>query len=156
MIYLMYEEKQYLVIQEEHRIYKVKHMTCKNLINELCYMYGSTYEGNRQAICRYLQISKNAPILISFQLNIIFFPIHHSEKNSFWINYAYVENICKQDEHHLTIFMKCNFSICVQASYRGVYRQLQRCRMYLKMLEACDVQNFLDHMHSTQGCAYES
>lgn len=155
MIVFMYEENNYVFIQEEEKAYKVKGTTCKKIMDELCVLCGHTYEGSRNAICQSLHITKQPPILVSFERTLILFPVVNGNKGYWWFNYAYISKVDKWKQDTILITYLKDKLVYLDTSYRSFIRQMQRCKMYLKMMDGCDIQVYLDGLYKIYGAGNE-
>jgi competence protein ComK len=105
------------VWEEEQNLYVEKPPL--KVLNESCIYLGSTYEGQREAVRRAMGFSSLAPIMISAQLGIFFFPVE-SPKNSscIWLSQSHVQRIeAKETELSRVIFSNGSHILIPQSKY---------------------------------------
>lgn len=77
----------------------------KEVINDNCEYFGSTYEGRCKAARKMLNCSYKLPVLIEESNNIIFFPTKAGTNDDCgWINYNYVSKIGKKNKNATILF----------------------------------------------------
>lgn len=113
-----------------------KDMNALRFINEWCMLYGSTYEGRKNACARHMHILQKIPILISERTLDMVFPIRNiRNRENMWINYRAVDTYVRCEKYTSITFLNGESKI-VPADIRSVRREMRLCDAYLQILEA--------------------
>lgn len=119
------------------------------VLDAMCKYYGSTYAGRREAVCEYLHIRQKAPILISQEPAIMMFPTLSAKSPScIWVNFSMVYDIKRKPNNQTLFKFKNGTEMILPIEYRSAQRQIDRCHMYLHVLECHkneDLLHMLDH-----------
>ncbi|MFC7370350.1 competence protein ComK [Fictibacillus iocasae] len=105
-------------VMEEERTLFVE-MSPIRIIIESCLFFGSTYEGQRDAVRQSMGYSSLAPIMINGQLGIFFFPVE-SPKNMtcIWLSQSHVQRIeAKETELSRVVFRNGAHILIPQSRY---------------------------------------
>lgn len=106
------------------------------IIDDSCRYYGSSYEGRLEGIKRVMGIAKKAPIAISVELAIFFFP-HESPSNHscVWLSHTHVESLKKEDKRHTVVQFSNGESFIVPASKNQLETKVLRTAQYRHLLQ---------------------
>ncbi len=106
------------------------------LIDESCRYYGSSYEGRLEGIKRVMGIAKKAPIAVSVELEIFFFP-HESPGNHscVWLSHTHIESLEKVDKRNTIVQFTNGESLLVPASKNQLETKVLRTAQYRHLLQ---------------------
>lgn len=106
------------------------------LIDESCRYYGSSYAGRLEGVKRVMGITKKAPIAISVELSIFFFP-HESPQNEscVWLSHTHIEALEKKDKQNTVVYFSNGESIVVPASKNQLETKVLRTAQYRHLLQ---------------------
>lgn len=143
------ERKVILHLGEQRKVIPEKKSL--QVLDAMCRYYGSTYAGRREAVCDYLHIRQKAPILISQEPMIMMFPTLSAKSPScIWINYGMVEGIKRKPNNQTLFKFKNGTQMILPIEYRSAQRQIERCHMYLHVLECHKNVNLLQMLDHTE------
>lgn len=112
-------------------------------INMLCVCFGCTYDGRKNAAKYILQIKQKVPILLSeVNRNIIFPTVSSKRKDCIWIHSNAVQSFHKIQKKTKIVFITGEEYI-IDAEYRTVKRQMQRCVQLKLYLDTYSFENLL-------------
>ncbi len=106
------------------------------LIDESCRYYGSSYAGRLEGVKQVMGITKKAPIAISVELSIFFFP-HESPQNEscVWLSHTHIEALEKKDKQHTIVYFSNGDSLVVPASKNQLETKVLRTAQYRHLLQ---------------------
>lgn len=121
------------------------------VLDAMCRYHGSTYAGRREAVCEFLHIRQKAPILISQKPTMMMFPTLSAKSPAcVWINYNMIETIKRKPNNHTLFIFKNKTEMILPIEYRSAKRQIDRCLMYLHVLECHKNENLLQMLKHAQ------
>lgn len=123
------------IVMEETGAFSVPLSPLK-LIDESCRYYGSSYAGRLEGIKRVMGIAKKAPIAVSVELSIFFFP-HESPSNDscVWLSHTHIESLEKKDKQRTVVFFSNGESLVVNASKNQLETKVLRTAQYRHLLQ---------------------
>ena len=129
-----YANLQTIVIEEEHSF--IVPLPPLNVIDESCRYYGSSYAGRLEGIKRVMGITKKAPIAISVELAIFFFP-HESTSNHscVWLSHTHIEALEKVDKRKTLVHFSNGDSLIIPASKNQLETKILRTAQYRYLLQ---------------------
>ena len=123
------------IVMEENGHFLVP-IAPKKVIDESCRYYGSSYEGRLEGVKRVMGISKKAPIAISAELGIFFFPLESpSNASCVWLSHSHIEKVKENDQRQALIVFVNGQSLVAPASRNQVEVKLLRTAQYRHLLE---------------------
>lgn len=123
------------IVMEETGAFIVP-LSPKKLIDESCRYYGSSYEGRLEGIKQAMGIMKKAPIAISVELAIFFFP-HESPSNHscVWLSHTHVKSLERKDKRNTVVLFSNGETLIVPASKNQLETKLLRTAQYRHLLQ---------------------
>ena len=117
----------------------------KNLIEDNCKYYGSSYQGRKQGTSDLIGITHKSPIIIEDSNGIIFFPTCSPRlKNCSWISLNNIESY-KQYQTDSIITFQNNLVLKVPVSSKIINNQILRATrleaVYQKRKQKIDIKN---------------
>ncbi len=111
----------------------------------VCVHHGSSMQGRIEAFKHLLQVEKKVPVLVCRQQGCIFFPTTSPlREDCVWIQEKYVDRVAVL-EHGCRVYFVNKEWVDLEVSNRVVYKQLKRCRLFLKQIATnFEVVNLLD------------
>lgn len=108
----------------------------KKLVDYSCRYYGSSYEGRLEGIKQAMGITKKAPIAISVELAIFFFP-HESPSNHscIWLSHTHVDSLERKDKRSTIVLFSNGETLTVPASKMQLETKLHRTAQYRHLLQ---------------------
>lgn len=123
-----------IVIEEQN--YFLVEMTPKKLIDASCRYYGSSYEGRLEGIKRVMGISKKAPIAISAELSIFFFPLESPNNHScVWLSHSHIEEIRSSGNRNTLILFTNGQAFTVPVPKGQIETKILRTAQYRHLLK---------------------
>lgn len=108
----------------------------KRIIDESCRYYGASYEGRLEGIKRLMGITKKAPIAISAELGIFFFPLESPKNDTcVWLSHSHIEEIVQNEKRQTQILFTNGQSFTVAASKNQVEIKILRTAQYRHLLQ---------------------
>ncbi len=97
-------------------------------LEHLCIRNCSTLQGRQDAFRLLTGYHAKAPVLISEQLDYLYFPTVSQEKNDcVWVDESRIIKCKKVDAWHTTIFFTSGFRKDLEVNVRVIRNQLNRC-----------------------------
>ena len=127
-----------------HEVFEVD-MLPYTFLDLMCLHHGSSMQGRIDAFKSMLKVEKKVPVLVCRYQGCIFFPTtSYLREDCVWIQEKYVEKVTVLD-HGCRVHFINRQSVELEVSNRVVYKQLKRCRMFLKQITTnFEVVNLLD------------
>lgn len=145
-ILYLYPQEGHTYLIHDDILYECK-KTCHQILDELCYVYGSTLEGRRKVFADRMMIVQMVPILVSRQDRLLFFPLVH-ENTYWWINYYAIQMVKRLPQGESQIIFDHDHKITLMCDIRSVRRQIHRCQLYDKILMQDSIHAYLQQLNS--------
>lgn len=118
----------------------------KEIIENSCEYYGSSYDGRTKGTKAITGISHKPPIAIDPLNKIYFFPTHSPKRTQCaWISHRYVEEHGKIDSYKVIVTFANNMTIQLPISYNSFESQLHRTAyLRTKLLQRMKKNNIED------------
>ena len=112
-------------IYENNNVIVVEN-SVKNLIEENCRYYGSSYEGRKQGTCDLIGVTHKSPIIIEDSAGIVFFPTCSPRlKNCSWISLNNIESYRQYQTDSIITFQN-NLALKIPVSSKIINNQVLR------------------------------
>ena len=116
-------ESKILELEKEFIIKK----SVKNLIDESCIFFGSSYKGRLKGTKALININYKSPIIIEESSEIIFFPTSSPRfENCIWLSLENIKDYKKNKYNNSTIIFKNNRLLKLELSYYSLNNQILR------------------------------
>lgn len=114
--------------------------TTKEIFEKSCLNYGTTLDGSIKAMKHHLKIRQKCPVLLSVYHQLLFFPIPLTNiQKKVWIRYLPSLTSKRISNHQCMISFK-HQNITLDVDNRMVVRQIKRCKHYIDILNAYDLE----------------
>ncbi len=125
----------YTIVIEEREHFTVPRSPWK-VIDDSCKYFGSSYVGRLNGVKEVMGISKKAPIAVSVELAIFFFP-HESPSNHscVWLSHSHIKKVKRREKKNTQIYFTNGKSIDVKASENSILSNLFRTAQYRHLLQ---------------------
>lgn len=108
----------------------------KEIINNSCRYFGSSFDGRLSGTKKILGISYKAPIIIEESSDLIFFPTNSPRNNNCaWFSLKGIKNYVKNGKN-TTIILLNNKKITINCSYLSIDNQILRSARLLMLLKS--------------------
>ena len=100
-------------------------------LNELCLLYGSTFEGRTQAFKILTGTVQKPACLISESAGIVYFPtLSYRDDDCVWLCASAIYNVKAIDMHHSLVNFFNGNKIELAVNIRTVKKQMDRCEQF--------------------------
>lgn len=107
----------------------------KKVIDDSCHYYGSSYKGRLEGVKRVMGISKKAPIAVSAELGIFFFPLESpSNVSCVWLSHSHIEGVKDSDNQQALILFTNGHTVLVSYPRKQIDTKILRTAQFRHLL----------------------
>lgn len=121
-----------IVYEDKVEVYGHTSLYC---MKKLCLSYGHILKYAIKFSAKILKIRQKAPVLLSVDKTIIFFPVYGLTQDNIWIQYNKIKKLRQDQNGRCIIHFKNKETLVLGCNRRSIQRQRRRCRRLLQILK---------------------